>query len=561
MAQPLMKKSPLLVYTHFQRIIFLVGLGFTTLGFARVGVSSPTVGTAGIGGAIYTTIDGGATWIARPSGTTAPLASASFSNSNTGMVRGVDGTILRTINGGATWTVQSEGTTKIPFAPQVYPTQLWVATYNGPANSYDDSAGVAVNLDGSRVFVTGGSTGVGTGYDWASLAYAAATGGQLWATRYNGPGNGNDTPQAAPVVSPDGSRFYVTGSVTLGDGTTQTIRTTAYNATTGSQLWGVFYLGPAGTNSSPRALALSPDGSRLFVTGWSHYPSPTFSKYVTIAYDTSSGSQLWVSEYHGPGTGGEGNALVLSPDGSRVFVTGVNSGVGTHVDFATVAYAAANGNELWVARYNGPGNYQDEGQTIGISGDGSRVFVAGESASGGNVGSFDYATVGYDANNGSQVWASRYNGPANDADWARKLTVAGNRVLVTGGSPGMAAPLQDFATIAYDTNGGQQLWVARYQGQDTQSALHSITRAIGLNADGSHVFVTGQSPGIATSLDYVTVGYRTSDGKQLWVARYDGPAHLSDTPTGLAVRGPNVYVTGSRQVGQTTDYATVAYSE
>ncbi len=114
---------------------------------------------------------------------------------------------------------------------------------------------------------------------------------------------------------------------------------------------------------------------------------------------------------------------------------------------------------------------------------------------------------------------------------------------------------------AYDISNGQQLWVARYQGQDTQSNFNSITRAIGLNADGSHVFVTGASPGIGTSLDYVTIGYGTSAGTQLWVARYDGPAHLSDTPMGLAVHGTNVYVTGSRQVGLTTDYATVAYSE
>src|SRR6266545_4946429 len=207
----------------------------TEEGRTHRGETDPAGAAVGIDGTIYATIDGGATWIVRPSGTTAPLASVSFSNSNTGMARGADGTTLRTINSGATWTVQSEGTTKIPFAPQVDPIQLWVATYNGPANNYDDPAGVAVNPDGSRVFVTGGSYGVGTLYDWASIAYTA-TGGQLWVTRYNGLGNGNDTPQAAPVVSPDGSRIYVTGSVTLGDGT-QTIRTAAYNATTGSQLW------------------------------------------------------------------------------------------------------------------------------------------------------------------------------------------------------------------------------------------------------------------------------------------------------------------------------------
>jgi putative pyrroloquinoline-quinone binding quinoprotein len=559
-----MKKSVLHICTSLQALILLAGLGLATTGLAQVGGSSATASTVGIGGTIFRTIDGGATWIAQPSATRSRLAPISFSGVKTGTATGAEGTTLQTINGGAARAVQSSEATKTPFAPQAGPTQLWAATYNGPGNSWDDAAGVAVSPNGLRVFVTGGSVEVGTGYDWATVAYSATTGTQLWVTRYNGPGNGNDTPQAAPVVSPDGSRVYVTGNVTMDDGTTQAIRTTAFDAATGSQLWATFYQAPSDvvTNNAPHALALSSDGSRLFVAGWSQYPSPIFRKYVTIAYDTSSGSQLWVAEYHGPGTGGEAYALVVSPDGSRVFVTGVNTGVGTHVDFATVAYAAANGAELWVTRYNGPGNYQDEGQAIGISADGSRVFVTGESASGPTVESFNYATVAYDTSSGSQLWVSRYNGPANDADWARKLAIAGNRVFVTGGSPGAAAPLQDFATVAYDTSNGQQLWVARYQGQDIQSDVYSITRAIGVNADGSHVFVTGPSPGIGTDSDYVTVGYRTSDGKQLWIARNDGPAHLSDTPTGLAVYGANVFVTGSRQVGPlNTDYATIAYQE
>ena len=477
-------------------------------------------------------------------------------NNNAGAVPG-------TANGVPIRTAQSGGTTNTLYGPLGSATELWVSRYNGPANSSDDAGGVAVSPDGSRVFVTGTSGGSGTADDWATVAYDAATGTQLWVTRFNGPGNRYDAPQAPPVVSPDGTRVYVTGTRSFGSGTTLTMGTVAYDAADGSELWVASYQGPAQMNDSPSALALSSDGSRLFVTGWSQYPSPIFRKYATIAYDTNDGSQLWVTEYAGPvnGTSDEAYAVAVSPDGLRVFVTGGSIGASTHVDFATVAYDAADGSELWVARYTGPGKQQDTARAIGLSADGSRVFVTGESAS--SSGSFDYATVAYGANDGSQLWVSRYNGPANSSDSAEGLAVAGNRVFVTGGSSGISG-VQDFATVAYDTTDGHQLWVARYQGQDDQSWSHSATRAIGTSPDGTHVFVTGPSPGIGTNLDYVTVAYRTSDGDELWVARYDG-AQADDTATGLAVHGSRVYVTGSRGAGAdafgNNDFATVAYQD
>ena len=42
------------------------------------------------------------------------------------------------------------------------------------------------------MFVTGSSQGVGSGSDYATVAYSAATGTRLWVRRYNGPANGND---------------------------------------------------------------------------------------------------------------------------------------------------------------------------------------------------------------------------------------------------------------------------------------------------------------------------------------------------------------------------------
>ena len=102
----------------------------------------------------------------------------------------------------------------------------------------------------------------------------------------------------------------------------------------------------------------------------------------------------------------------MSPDGSKVFVTGESGGSNGYDDYATVAYDASTGAQLWAKRYNGPGNGDDSATALGVSPDGSKVFVTGLST-GSTSGYYDYATVAYDASTGAKLWAKRYNGPAN----------------------------------------------------------------------------------------------------------------------------------------------------
>src|SRR5205085_9061877 len=133
------------------------------------------------------------------------------------------------------------------------------------------------------------------------------------------------------------------------------------------------------------------DGSTVFVTGDSH-GSGTADDYATIAYDASNGGQRWARRYNGPAGGDDvARMLRLSPDGTKVYVTGHSRGSGSGDDYATVAYRSSTGGQLWVSRYNGVANGADQGIGVGVSPDGATVFVTGTSAS--TAGDDDFATV------------------------------------------------------------------------------------------------------------------------------------------------------------------------
>src|SRR6266480_5292192 len=88
--------------------------------------------------------------------------------------------------------------------------QLWEYRFTTPGRYWDEANSVATSSDGSKVFVTGFSKGDASAWDYATVAYDASTGAVLWGARYNGPGNSDDVAKAV-AADPDGSKVFVTG--------------------------------------------------------------------------------------------------------------------------------------------------------------------------------------------------------------------------------------------------------------------------------------------------------------------------------------------------------------
>ena len=106
-------------------------------------------------------------------------------------------------------------------------------------------------------------------------------------------------------------------------------------STSRQTIWVARYDGPSDSPSfdTARSIAVSPDGSKVFVTGYSYGDG---DDYATLAYDASTGTKLWLSRYNGPGYGA--SSLAVSPDGARVFVTGtVLTPDRTQLAYGTVA--------------------------------------------------------------------------------------------------------------------------------------------------------------------------------------------------------------------------------
>lgn len=204
---------------------------------------------------------------------------------------------------------------------------------------------------------------------------------------------------------------------------------------------------------SPESIVLDSQGN-IFVGGVSYeeenpsddaVPRNTF---IVIKYNPSNGTRSWVRNFYG-------NSLSirdawchsLATDGNNNVICTGYAKMLTDYDFITIKYNPS-GTTLWMKQYD-YGNTQDYGNDVAVD-NLNNVYVTGRSRPIPLPSSpSDYATIKYNASNGNQVWAARYNGTGNNSDVAKYISVIGNNnVFVTGTSVGDGTNF-DFLTIHY----------------------------------------------------------------------------------------------------------------
>ncbi len=311
--------------------------------------------------------------------------------------------------------------------------------------------------------------------------------------------------------------------------------------------WSAGTVWPGNSNDDAHDIAVDADGN-VYVTGYTTGLG-TYWDYATIKYDRN-GNELWVARYNGPGDGDD-NANAIAVDNSgNVYVTGSSVGSDGNYDYATIKYGP-DGKQVWVARYSDPANGSDHAYSISVDSVGN-VYVTGASAGGGI--SQGYCKIKYDSN-GNELWVSKYSGPADGWDGARTIAIdSRGDVYVTGYSKATGGDY-DYATVKYGQN-GNQLWTTKYNGSANGD---DYANAVAVDGYGN-VYVTGYTTGLGTGRDYATIKYN-SNGNELWVVRYNKPGKGDDYANAIVVDGSgNVYVTGSSiGAGGDYDYATIKY--
>ena len=381
----------------------------------------------------------------------------------------------------------------------------------------------------------------------------------LWLSQYSHPA-GPGLPERAQAIglSPDGSAVYVTGPSHNASTGVQDAVTVAYSSDDGHHLWTHTTPGTAGTHGAyPAALAVSPDGTRVFITGqWDVSADFTTSRFGTVAYDSATGEEVWTKTFQDPTPGFDyGNALVVAPDSATIFVTG-NSTTG----YRTFAHAAADGSVVWNSTF--PGVDEQGGEDIELSPDGTRVYVVGTTP---DIVASAYGVVAYNTATGAQVWSATYRPPECTNNQGYALAVGPNGDIFVTGLVGncLGIARQDYGTAAF-TAAGVSRWSVRYAGDPAiQSPQYNSAYRIAADPDGSRVYVSGFSSQatqegtalipIASTGDYATVAYNVADGTQAWASRYNGGDYDGVQNIAISPNGDRLYVTGfSRPTRGTT---------
>src|SRR5205085_11126570 len=313
--------------------------------------------------------------------------------------------------------------------------QDWINTYQGPASAIDYPAGITADSVGNSYVTLLSGDNFGP-YDIVTIKYNPL-GTQQWIKIYD---SGNDD-EPFDMTMDNQNNIYIAGisdkssliikykpngdtlwtrkytlagysfpviSITVDFQNNVIIGSNKINTTNGGQEYftmkydsnGVFqWIMTTSFNALTGLNKVAADNNgNIFATGHS-----LGGKIVTLKYN-SSGVLIWQKIYDGPNSAGDRpNDMKIDRQGN-VIITGSSPGIGAgNNDYITIKYNP-NGDSLWVNRYNGNSNDNDEAYSLDLD-DSDNIYITGRSINPGT--SWDYVSIKY-ISTGLQAWIATY---------------------------------------------------------------------------------------------------------------------------------------------------------
>ena len=419
---------------------------------------------------------------------------------------------------------------------------------------------IATSPNGRRVFVAGTTDitqGDSNDKNVVLIAYDAATGRRAWASEFLP--DGDDATPLSMRVSPDGKTVYVLALMFSFRYLEWTSWLIAFNAVTGEPAAALHQRMFPMDLAVGRAVVNGRAEDRVFVLGDRYIGDDESGKWSSVLAaiprpaGKGFGKPLWERQYEGVDAHGAlGFVVLLSPDGSSVFVGGgLNRADGLRRNFTTSAYRSANGVLLWRAHdtiTDPESDFGNNGVTgLAVSPDGSKVFATGidffTDADG--LDRAPLLTYAHNATTGRRLWRSAYEGSDGEGfHWPSRLdtmgvTGDGATVVVTGPQGRLGG--EGTGTVAFAATTGARRWA--FDSIDTASRLFTVPAfepALAMSGDRAYV---SSSRGQHQGMSYVTEAYDARNGELVWSARYSGGISYAN---GIAVnpRGDRLFVTG-----------------
>jgi sugar lactone lactonase YvrE len=365
----------------------------------------------------------------------------------------------------------------------------WERSYEGvDGEAWESGSALAVDPVHAFVMVTGSSPGAFTGRDYVTIAYTPG-GARQWIARHAGAGNSNDVPMAI-AVSPDGEHVVVSGDMQDGD------ETVGYSSLTGSVEWTATAAASAQEDSDGLHVAFAPDSNAVYVACHVEPQGSWWRDLRVAAFGSASGALQWSSDYASPALGWSGDkpvAMIVAPSGARVYALSASQFGYSALYPVAIAFDAAQGAVVWTDVGWPTSVHTDVPTSLALSADGASVYFATVrtlpwTAA---VGSMPQTHVrALAAGTGGALWiADSPHESVHGNDDARAVVVAPNgtqaiAAVSTAASGGTFLYLYAFATA----NGAEQ-WSLR---EWTTITTGSSAARLAYSADGAVLYSARQ---------------------------------------------------------------------